>query len=46
MLESTVSDETLDGVFENVGEGHWLRICNDHYNRTPDLGKCMMWWNV
>ena len=26
MLESTVSDETLDGVFENVGEGHWLRI--------------------
>ena len=20
--------------------------CNGHYNRTPDLGKCMMWWNV
>ena len=20
--------------------------CNGHYNRTPDLGKCGMWWNV
>ena len=20
--------------------------CNGHYNRTPDLGKCVMWWNV
>ena len=20
-------------------------ICNGHYNRTPDLGKCVMWWN-
>ena len=23
--------------------GRW---CNGHYNRTPDLGKCGMWWNV
>ena len=21
-------------------------VCNGHYNRTPDLGKCVMWWNV
>ena len=20
--------------------------CNGHYNRTPDLGKCVMWWNT
>ena len=20
--------------------------CNGHYNRTPDLGKCGMWWNT
>ena len=20
--------------------------CNSHYNCTPDLGKCVMWWNV
>ena len=20
--------------------------CNGHYNRTPDLGKCGMWWNA
>ena len=20
--------------------------CNGHYNRTPDLGKCVMWWDV
>ena len=20
--------------------------CNGHYNRTPDLGKCMMWWDT
>ena len=20
--------------------------CNGHYNRTPDLGKWAMWWNV
>ena len=20
--------------------------CNGHYNRTPDLGKCVMWWNA
>ena len=20
--------------------------CNGHYNRTPDLGKCEMWWNT
>ena len=20
--------------------------CNGHYNRTPDLGKCGVWWNV
>ena len=20
--------------------------CNGHYNRTPDLGKCRMWWNT
>ena len=22
------------------------RRCNGHYNRTPDLGKCVMWWNM
>ena len=22
------------------------QTCNGHYNRTPDLGKCGMWWNV
>ena len=22
------------------------RTCNGHYNRTPDLGKYGMWWNV
>ena len=21
-------------------------MCNGHYNRAPDLGKCVMWWNV
>ena len=21
-------------------------ICNGHYNRTPDLGKYVMWWNT
>ena len=21
-------------------------LCNGHYNRTPDLGKCVMWWDV
>ena len=21
-------------------------VCNGHYNRTPDLGKWGMWWNV
>ena len=26
--------------------GVWLLACNGHYNRTPDLGKCVMWWNV
>ena len=20
--------------------------CNGHYNRTPDLGKWVVWWNV
>ena len=20
--------------------------CNGHYNRPPDLGKCVMWWDV
>ena len=20
--------------------------CNGHYNRTPDLGKCVMWGNA
>ena len=20
--------------------------CNGHYNRTPDLGKYVMWWNT
>ena len=20
--------------------------CNGHYNRTPDLGKGVMWWDV
>ena len=20
--------------------------CNGHYNRTPDLGNYVMWWNV
>ena len=20
--------------------------CNSHYNRTPDLGKCVMWGNL
>ena len=20
--------------------------CNGHYNRAPDLGKCVMWWNT
>ena len=24
---------------------HWAG-CNGHYNRTPDLGKCVMWWNA
>ena len=23
-----------------------MGACNSHYNRTPDLGKCVMWWNV
>ena len=23
-----------------------LTGCNGHYNRTPDLGKCEMWWNT
>ena len=22
-----------------------VKYCNGHYNRTPDLGKCRMWWN-
>ena len=22
------------------------RRCNGHYNRMPDLGKCVMWWNT
>ena len=22
------------------------RLCNGHYNRTPDLGKCGIWWNT
>ena len=26
-------------------EGSYSK-CNGHYNRTPDLGKCGMWWNV
>ena len=28
--------------------GEWLdyQICNGHYNRTPDLGKCGMWWDT
>ena len=21
-------------------------VCNGHYNRTPDLGKGVMWWNT
>ena len=21
-------------------------FCNGHYNRTPDLGKCVKWWNA
>ena len=25
---------------------HSLAVCYGHYNRTPDLGKCGMWWNV
>lgn len=33
MLESTVSDETLDGVFKNSCEVHWLRI--DAYIALP-----------
>ena len=23
-----------------------LYLCNGHYNRTPDLGKGVMWWDV
>ena len=23
-----------------------VRVCNGHYNRTPDLGKYVMWWNT
>ena len=23
-----------------------VTLCYGHYNRTPDLGKCEMWWNA
>ena len=28
-----------------VVEKTWERLCNGHYNRTPDLGKWVKWWN-
>ena len=24
----------------------WEVLCNGHYNCTPDLGRCVMWWNT
>ena len=28
-------------------EVHMMQpVCNGHYNRSPDLGKCVMWWNT
>ena len=43
------------GGGDREGRGTWQRAheqgkvhgwCNGHYNRSPDLGKCVMWWNV
>ena len=35
--------EVTNNFGRDVTVGHY---CNGHYNRTPDLGKCGMWWNV
>ena len=28
------------------GRGRTCAGCNGHYNRMPDLGKYVMWWNT
>ena len=38
------------GLQHNRNQGNKVRPslppCNGHYNRPPDLGKCVRWWNA
>ena len=35
------------GIGVLVTSGGFARVrCNGHYNRTPDLGKYVIWWNT